>query len=201
MEITITHVCDPCEYLILDNVCTPEELDRCFFEVDLLTPVLKTSDKTKNKNNGVILNDIYSPLLIQHSPTFIATSKILGTTRKQEYTVYSQMNFLKLINNTTLLLNGYKNNDCYFTNQNSSTLISVFWFSKHSFIGGDLFLKDFNHTIPFVSNRAVIFPSYYQHETTKIESNVDGVVQYNATGFLSICGPSNQPTTVGTNDF
>lgn len=211
MYITITHVCDPCEYLILDNVCTSEELDKCFSEVELLSPILKNPNKTlsasdengklKKKNKGVFLNEIYSPELIQHSPIHIATSKILGTAKNQQYTVYSQMNFLNLINNLSVLLSAYKNGDYYLSHKDNSTLSLLFWFGKHNFIGGDLLLKDFNHTIPFVSNRGIIFPSYYDHEVTKIESSVEDYVRYTATGLLQISGLSNQPTTIGTSDF
>lgn len=211
MHITFTHVCDPCEYLILDNVCTSKELDKCFSEVELLSSMLKDPNKTlsardengkiKKKNKGIFLNEIYSPELIQHSPIYVATSKVLGTAKKQQYTVYSQMNFLNLTNSLFVLLSAYKNGDHYLSHKDNSTLSLLFWFGKHDFTGGDLLLKDFNHTIPFVSNRGIIFPSYYDHEVTKIESKVEDYVRYTATGFLQISGLSNQPTTVGTNDF
>lgn len=213
MDITITHVYDPCEYLILDNVCTPEELNNCFNEAKLLTNFFKDESKTgsareedgtlKKRNKGIFLEGVYNSTVIENSPISIAISKVFGTAKTQEYTPYSQMNYLKIINSLGVLLSGYKNGDYYLSHKDSSTLSLLFWFGQQTFIGGDLVFKEFNHTIPFVSNRAIIFPSYFQHEITKVEAVTDDYVRYSALGFLTInsFNGQTQPTTTGTSDF
>ena len=121
----------------------------------------------------------------------------------RRYTALSQMNHFKNIVGYNILLSAYKNNDYYESHQDNSVLTILFWFGDSDNKGGDLVFTDFNHTIPFASNRALVFPSYYQHEVTKVETNKQGYVRYSATALLCIDGlpVPKQPATVGTNDF
>lgn len=212
MEMTFQHICDPCEYLLFDNVCTPEELQKCFVEAQLLSAAFEEPSKTgsahtdcgklKKQNSGVFLNKIYTPDFALYSPIATTIHKIIETTKQKQYTAPSQINYVKQSSGYNVLLSGYKNGDYYETHIDSSVLTVLFWFGE-TVKGGDLIFTSFNHTVPFISNRIVMFPSYYDHQVTKVETDKKGYVRFSATAFLMIDGsePIKQPITIGTNDF
>lgn len=210
--MTFQHICSPCEYLLLDNVCEFEELQKCFVEAELLSPAFKEPKETgsaktkdgkfKKQNRGVFLDALYTSEFAFYSPISTSLHKIVTTAKEKQYTALSQMNYLKNISGYNILLSAYKNGDYYETHADTSTLSVLFWFGEAD-KGGDLTFTDFNHTVSFASNRALVFPSYYQHEITKVETDKEGYVRYSATAFLLIDGTKQleQPATVGTNDF
>lgn len=212
MEMTFQHVCNPCEYLLFDNVCTPEELQKCFLETQLVSSAFKgpketgsavTGDgKFKKLNGGIFLHEIYTPNFAFYSPITTALHKVIEITQKRQYTALSQINHINQISGYNVLLSGYKNNDFYASHKDTSVLTVLFWFGE-TVTGGDLSFTSFNHVVPFVSNRAIIFPSYYEHEVTKVETDKEGYVRFSATAFLVVDGTKKleQPTTNGTNDF
>lgn len=207
LEMTFEHICNPCEYLLFDNVCTPKELQKCFLEIELLssafsgpneTGAAKTEDgEYKKQNGGVFLSTVYTPNFALYSPITTVLNKIIETTKAKQYTALSQMNFVKKISGYNVLLSGYKNGDFYNSHTDISILTVLFWLGE-DVNGGDLVFSSFNHKIPFVSNRVVIFPSYYAHEVTKVETNKDGYVRFSATAFLLIDTNQHiqQPATV-----
>lgn len=213
MEITFQHVCDPCEYLLFDNVCTVEELQKCFLEAQLLSPAFKEPNKTgsaekegggfKKQNSGIFFNEIYTPNFAFSSPMTASLHKIVEIAKEREYTAFSLMNYFKNISGYNVLLSGYKNGDYYESHRDASVLTLLFWFGEENFTGGDLIFTDFDHTVLFKSNRAILFPSYYSHEITEIKSNSENYVRFSATAFLVVDGTRQhkQPATVGTNDF
>lgn len=207
------HVCDPCEYLLFDNVCLPEELQKCFLEAKLIAPAFKSPKETgsaktktgelKKQNNGVFLQEIYTPNFAFYSPISTLIYKIIEIATERNYTALSQMNYLKNISGYNVLLSGYKNGDYYKSHADNSVLTVLFWFGEENFTGGDLVFTDFNHTVPFKSNRTILFPSYYNHEVTETKSNSEDYVRFSATALLILDGTKQpeQPMTVGTNDF
>lgn len=213
MEITFQHVCSPCEYLIFDDVCSPEELQNCFLEAQLLSAAFKDPKETgsaieqdgtlKKKNKGIFLQEVYHPNFSIHSPTTQVINKVFNTVRNGNYTPLSYMRYLKNMSGYNVLLSAYKNEDYYLSHQDTSVLTLIFWFGEDSITGGDLVFSDFDHTVLFKKNRAIIFPSHYEHQVTEIKTNLDGYVRFSATAFLVKDGiiTPQQPTTVGTNDF
>lgn len=213
MEMMFKHVCDPCEYILLDGVGSEQELGKCFLEADLLSPTFDVPKNTgaakdekgnvKKQNKGVFFTKIYKPEFAFASPISIQVHKVVTTLQNKQYTALSQINFLKNISAYDVLLSAYKNGDYYKSHQDVSVLTLLFWFGKENFTGGDLIFTDFNHTVPFKSNRAILFPSYYSHEVTETKSDDENYVRYCATAFLMIDGSVkiDQPITTGTNDF
>lgn len=212
MEMTFQHVCDPCEYLLFDNVCTPEELQKCFVEAELLSPAFKEPKETgsakteegkfKKQNGGIFLQELYTLNFALYSPIATTLHKIIETAKQKQYTALSQINYAKQSSGYNVLLSGYKNDDYYETHIDNSVLTVLFWFGE-TVKGGDLIFTSFNHTVPFISNRVIMFPSYYDHQITKVETDKEGYVRFSATAFLMIDGsqPIMQPMTIGTNDF
>lgn len=213
MEMMFRHVCDPCEYIILDDVSSENELNKCFVEADLISPSFEdpkgtgsATDKKgdlKKQNKGVFFQKIYTSEFAYSSPISIQVNKVVETLKVREYTALSQMRHLKHVSGYNILLSGYRNGDYYKSHQDVAVLSLLFWFGKENFTGGDLIFTDFNHTVPFKSNRAILFPSYYNHEVTETKSSSEDYVRYCATAFLIIDSSLKleQPMTVGTNDF
>lgn len=212
MEVTFQHICDPCEYLLFDNICSPKELQKCFSEAQLLSAAFKEPKETgsaktedgkfKKQNKGIFFKEIYTPNFAFYSPIANSVHKIIEVAKERSYTAFSQMNYLGNVSGYDVLLSAYKNGDYYESHKDSSVLTLLFWFGETD-KGGDLIFTSFNHTVPFVSNRIVIFPSYYQHEVTKVETTKEEYVRFSVTAFLMIDGSISikQPTTIGTNDF
>lgn len=213
MEMIFQHVCNPCEYLLFDNVCSPERLQKCFSEAEIISSAFKepkntgsakTEDgKLKKQNSGIFFSEIYTPKFAFYSPVATTLHHVIEETKAKQYTAFSQMNHIRHISGYDVALSGYKNTDYYESHADISVLTVLFWFGEPDNKGGDLIFTSFDHTVPFVSNRIVIFPSYYEHEVTKVESKKEGYVRYSATAFLTIDGTKlpEQPMTVGTNDF
>lgn len=214
MEITFNHICEPCEYLILDNICTPEELQECLKEMQFLLPAFKEPKYTgsakeydgtiKKKNKGTFLQDVYHPNFSTYSFNTKVINKIFETVKSKSYTPLSCMQYLKNISGYDILLSAYKNGDYYLSHKDSSVLTILFWCGEESINGGNLVFTNFNHEVPFKKNRAIVFPSHYEHQVTEIKTDLDGYVRFSATAFLLVDGgfsSANQPTTVGTNDF
>lgn len=213
MEMIFQHVCDPCEYLILDNVCSEQELSRCFLEIDLISPAFEGPNKTnsakhedgslKKQNEGIFFEQIYTPAFAFVSPILVQLHKAIKVLDERKYTALSQMNLLSKVSGYNVILNGYKNGNYYESHQDRSVLTALFWLAKEDFSGGDLVFTDFNHTVPFKSNRVILFPSYYEHAITEIKSDSENNVRFSASAFLMVDGirKHEQPTTVGTNDF
>lgn len=213
MEITFQHVCDPCEYLIFDDVCSSEELQNCFLETQLLSVAFKDPKETgsaktkegeiKKKNKGVFLHEIYHPNFSIYSPNSQVINKIFNVAKSGNYTALSYMQYFKNISGYNILLSAYKNGDYYLSHKDSSVLTLIFWFGEESITDGDFIFSNFNHTVPFKKNRAIIFPSHYEHQVTEVKTNLSGYVRFSTTAFLIIDNTKNiqQPTTVGTNDF
>jgi hypothetical protein len=213
MEMMFQHVCNPCEYIMLDGVCNKQELTRCFLEAELVSPAFDDPKNTgsakdekgnvKKQNKGIFFQKIYTPNFAFVSPITIQIHKIIETLKNRDYTALSQINFLKSVSGYDVLLSGYKNGDHYKSHKDASVLTLLFWFGKENFTGGDLIFTDFNHTVPFKFNRAILFPSYYNHEVTETKSDSEDYVRYCATAFLMIDGSAKpqQPMTVGTAEF
>jgi len=213
VEMIFQHVCDPCEYLILDNVCSEQELSQCFLEIDLISPAFEGPNKTnsakhedgsfKKQNKGIFFEQIYTPSFAFVSPILVQLHKAIKALDSRKYTALSQMNLLSKVSGYNAIINGYKNGDYYESHQDGSALTALFWFAKEDFYGGDLVFTAFNHTVPFKSNRVILFPSYYEHAITEIKSDSENNVRFSVSAFLMIDGlrKHEQPTTVGTNDF
>lgn len=213
MEMMFKHISDPCEHIVLDGVCTEQELTKCFLEAELLSPTFEDAKSTgsakdekgniKKQNKGVFFKNTYTPDFAFVSPTSIQIHKVIETLKNKEYTALSQINFLKNVSGYNILLSAYKNGDYYKSHRDVCVLTLLFWFGKENFTGGDLIFTDFNHTVPFKSNRAILFPSYYTHEITETKSDSEDYVRYCATAFLIIDGTMKleQPKSLGTTEF
>lgn len=213
MEINVKHISNPCEYLFFDNVCEPEDLEKCFEEINFLLPAFIDSEKIgaalqnnlepKKKGKGVFLPHVYSPNFSPYSATTNTINKIFKIAKNGNYTPLSSMNHLKHVSGYDILLNAYGNGDYYLPHKDVSVLTAIFWLSKETVNGGDFVFTNFNHVIPFKTNQAIIFPSHYEHEVTEIKTNLKECVRFSVTAFLVIDGSAQvaQPTAIGTNDF
>lgn len=198
MNTNFNHIWDPCELILIDGACIGENIKTCLNELKIISSAFKESTaldsavdhqgNVKRQGDSVFLNSVYTEEFALSSPIVKVIQSCIDKTKLNEYTPYSQMNFLKNVSGYNILVSGYKNGDFYLNHQDVSVITVLFWLSETHFEGGDLIFTDFNYTVPFKSNRVVIFPSYYNHEVTKIISNTEGFVRYTVTAFLLIDG-------------
>jgi len=193
-------------YQVIENFYNEKELSLIWKELEFLTPKLLSAAETAASTNpdgtykkhakGLFLDHVYSDRNV---------SDILTCNRKafninfinqliKKDIVYR--NFMAC-NEDHTLINYYENNDYYNKHSDAGLLSTLTFFFKEpkSFTGGDLIFNDFNITIPIKNNMFIIFPSYYEHEVTKIkmkQKDIDkGLGRYSMAQFLNFKGLSH----------
>jgi Rps23 Pro-64 3,4-dihydroxylase Tpa1-like proline 4-hydroxylase len=199
---------DPFEAILVKNTYSEKELVDIWKELDfltrkdvLLTPEMTASAKDSQgkflKNNkSVFLFQIYQKQEI--SPIISYTSKIFSVEVGNFYKKINPMHQMFFsINQRSLLLNYYENNDFYDYHTDKSVYTSVTYLFKEpkSFTGGDITFKinEHEYTQKIENNLSIVFPSSYLHSVSPIkmkEENEEfsGLGRYciNQFGFISI---------------
>ena len=136
-------------------------------------------------NRGVFLSKIYAPEFALASPTSKLCEEIINKCQDAQYTPNSVFCAFYNMQGFNPLFSAYRNGDYYKPHRDTSKLTLLLWVGEHNFTGGDLYLPDFDYTIPFEQNTAIIFPSYYMHEVTQISTKEDGYVRYAVSAFIN----------------
>lgn len=164
-------------------------------ELKILEPILNAPegtgtahnpDGTARKNNrGIFLDQVYTPLYADCSPTVSVLDTFINTAKAKAYTPNSVFQTLYSMDGYTVLFSAYKDGDYYKPHRDASKLTILLWLGEKDFDGGNLYLPDFDYTIPYQPNKLIMFPSYYRHEVTKIRANKGGFVRYCASAFIN----------------
>ena len=101
------------------------------------------------------------------------------------FTPNSAFQSLYSINGFNVLFSAYRNGDYYKPHRDTAKLTVLLWLGEKNFEGGDLYLPDFDYTIPYEPSKLIMFPSYYQHEVTEISTEKEGFVRYCASAFIN----------------
>lgn len=190
----IIHKWEDCPEHILINL-EPSETQNANTELSWLRPILdnpnETGSATDNQtgeilksNGGVWLPKIYSEHGMLYSPCFNLVKSMLGPVSEIKFTQYSCMNYLAVSDMFNVLFSAYKNGDYYKGHRDKSKLTLLVWLGEHNFTGGDILFNDFNYTINFKPNTAILFPSHYNHEVTKILTSSNNYVRYCLSAFI-----------------
>lgn len=199
---------NPFEAVLIKNTYSEDELLDIWKELDFLTrknvllpPEMTASAKNVSgeylKNNkSVFLFQIYQKPEI--SPIISYTSKIFSKEVGEFYANINPLHELFFsINQRSLLVNYYENNDFYDFHIDKSVYTSVTYLFKQpkNFSGGNITFKfqGKEYTQEIENNLSIIFPSSYLHKVDKInmqESNqsFSGLGRYciNQFGFIGI---------------
>lgn len=137
------------------------------------------------QNSGIYFHQIYTPQFAPCSPTTMMVDQILSQVKQMQFTPNSVFEAIHCANSFDVLFSAYKNGDHYKPHRDSSKLTMIAWVSGQDFDGGDLYLPDFDYTIPYRQNLAFIFPSYYVHQVTPISTDKNSFVRYCASAFIN----------------
>lgn len=165
--------------LIKDNFFRDDELDLIWSELTLLSQpgILRepegsgtaTEDgEVLKRNRGLFLNEFYMDLTV--SPLYRSCSRVFeGVTEEYSELGFAE-SFVLSTRKSNLLVQYYEDSDNYRLHKDLSITTVLYWFCKapQSFEGGDLYFEDLDETIPFKSNRMVMFPSWARHAVTPV---------------------------------
>lgn len=185
------HSWDGPEFLRITGLDTKDAVT----ELSWMLPILSKPENTgtglseggvhKKNNSGVFFDTIYTLDFAEASPCTRLCKAIINECREKHYTPNSVFCAFDTMEGFTPLFSAYRNGDYYKAHRDNAKLTLLLWLGEHSFTGGDLYLPDFDYTIKFEPNTAIIFPSYYLHEVTKVESEKEGYVRFVVSAFIN----------------
>ena len=169
-------------YLVIDDVLSDENLIGVWKTIDSLDETslhkpYETGSKmdhtsmgmlTAKENSGVFLNDLFSEKYRHQIPLYRAVDQLRETVRTF-HDCHPALRTLGQDTESHLLLSYYKNGDHYKKHMDNSLFTILLWLHKDpkTFEGGDLVLED-EDTVEFRNNRAVVIPSYCEHEVLPV---------------------------------
>lgn len=172
-----------------------ESCDQERHELKLLEPVLCGPEDTgtardekgtpTKQNKGIFLQDVYTPLYAQCSPTAKTIDAFIKQAQSAMYTPNSAFQGVYSIHGYDVLFSAYSDGDYYKPHRDTARLTILFWLGEKDFEGGDLYLPDFDYTIPYEPNKIFMIPSHYVHEVTPISTDQEGFVRYCASAFIN----------------
>lgn len=150
------------------------------------TGTAKTPDGSPMKDNrGMFFSKIYTPEFALASPCSKICESIVEACKNLSYTPQSAFCAFYNVEGFNPLFSAYRNGDYYEAHRDQARLTLLLWLGDHNFTGGDLYLPDFDYTIPFEPDTAIVFPSHYRHEVTKVETEQEGFVRFVVSAFIS----------------
>jgi len=169
--------------------------DRARDELSILEPILKRPDQTggavdengnqKKDNRGIFFHDVFSPEYAECSPTSSIIEGFIKNAQSMQFTPNSVMQGVYSTQGFNVLFSAYKNGDYYEAHRDTAKLTVLLWLGQKDFEGGDLYLPDFDYTIPYEPNKLIMMPSFYRHEVTPISTDQEGFVRYCASAFIN----------------
>lgn len=182
----ITPQGSPFNMVAIRETFTNEELSLIWKELDFLTreDVLlppsgtgasfdENKDDWKKSNSGIFLHDIYAKRSI--SPISNFSEKVITSPEVMEAMIKcSSVNeLIKNINQRSVLVSYYEDNDYYDSHKDSCAYTAVTYLHKEpkAFDGGEItfFIGESFITFEPENNMTVLFPSCYDHEVGKVE--------------------------------
>ena len=164
-------------------------------ELKILEPILEDPSKTGTacdedgnplkKNKGIFFCDVFQPCYADCSPTSQVLEAFIEAISNHEFTPNSAFQACYSKQGFNVLFSAYKNGDYYEAHRDRSKLTVLYWLGEKNFEGGDLYLPDFDYTIPYEQNKLIMIPSHYRHEVTKISTDQEGFVRYCASAFIN----------------
>lgn len=187
----ITHSWDGPEFLRITGLDTKDAVTELSWMLPILdkpedTGTAREEDGTPKKDNrAIFFNKIYMPEFAEASPCVRLCEQIITECKDKPYTPNSVFCAFYKMEGFNPLFSAYRNGDYYKAHRDVACLTLLLWLGEHNFTGGDLYLPDFDYTIPFEPDTAIIFPSYYRHEVTKVETEQEGYVRFVVSAFIN----------------
>jgi Rps23 Pro-64 3,4-dihydroxylase Tpa1-like proline 4-hydroxylase len=175
----------------VDNFYSEKELVDINQELQFLNKnnKLKTetgAQNTPKDNKGIFVDNVYGDR---------SMSDILTLNRKlftlDIVSAFPCMKAIKTSDRDDTLISYYENKSYYKAHIDRSilTALTYFYALPKAFTGGDLYLPDYDATLPCVHNRVYVIPGMLEHEVTPITMHAadegKGLGRYCMTQFLN----------------
>jgi len=206
-EIKIELIQDPFPHAIIRNFYNKEELSLIWRELDFYTSPSKLVDAMSllgamdpktllplPKHYGIDLDRVHASKR-EISDILTLNRKIFDPSITNTLLQLSPLIWdLKQINADFTKIKYYEDGEYYksHTDRARFTFLTYLYKEPKSFIGGDLYFKEFNYTIPIQNNTVVFFKGCIEHESTDIKmtdhinEKFSGYGKYTITQFLDI---------------
>ena len=200
MKVNTIKLNDFLEIPYIDNFYSEEELADIMHELKFLnkngklklpinTGTAKDDNAVLKNNRGLFLDEIYAERGI---------SDILRLNRKiftvEIINAFPCMKAIKKSNSDTTLISYYEDSDYYKSHVDGAVLTALTYFHTlpKAFTGGDLYLREYDVTLPCVLNRVYFLSSLIEHEVTPVSMSIKhlskGFGRYCMSQFLSFRG-------------
>lgn len=195
MNIQLFHF--PCEYILVNNIYSKNDLDGIWLEIDFLHNNLLNPEKTGTAYNtrtkeylkhgkGIFLDDVYKLRNCSNILTVnrkIWQDEILNASK----TFSGWWQYYRDCDKDYTLLNYYDDKDFYEYHKDHSifTAITTLYKEPVNFTGGYFNLK--NKQINLSNNSLLIFPSHVEHKVNELsilDKTLTGYGRYSIVQFL-----------------
>jgi len=164
----------PFPHTIIYDYYSPRESSLILQELHSLRPVMKdktgTGDPRSSNMVGLSLDWHYQA---DRSKSHILNfnRQIFNLTDKLKENKF--MTYLDMVNEDLTQINYYPDGSEYLHHADHAVIsaVSTFWESPKTFEGGKLFFKEYDYSPYMENNTVVLFPSFEQHEVTKVKGH------------------------------
>lgn len=177
--------------LVIDDFYTPGEIEAVKQEAQTLSafargPEASGAAKDRKRGRALILDRFYEDIIGNRSssPMLGAVQKFLDPQlQSKAVAVDASYRHLARHQHRFSILNFYADGDYYDSHTDNCALSAVTMFGLGSVRGGDLLFEEYDCTIPFQDNRAVVFPSSVLHAATPVTA-ADGSLRCSVATFF-----------------
>ena len=170
----IHNLVNPFPHSIIYDFYSPREMSLILQELHSLKPTMADKSSTGDpRAEGMIGLSLDQHYWGQREKSNILTfnRNIFNITDKLHENSY--MKYLDMANDDLTQVNYYPDGSDYKHHADHATISSVttFWDDPKSFKGGKLYFKEYDYSPYMENNTMVLFPSFEQHEVTKVQGN------------------------------
>ena len=184
----IHNVLEPFPYMLIDDFLDEYSFENVFKEILLFAPNMVDPKDTgaakyngdesyRKKGSGMFLDDVYSDRNMSNILKCFGklfTPAVLDAAKEHDW-------FFKYYYHATThdwtLIQSYGNGDYYQEHHDQCLFTSVTLIVKEpwQYEGGELFFKDYNHSVDLKNNQTIIFPARIPHEVLPISRSSDNI--------------------------
>lgn len=177
---------EPFDHVIINEVLTPEQLKNVWLELEFLYPRLQRVGENNykggsaqapdgtllKKNKCMNLHDVYN---FQFNVSYILeclidlhkSEELNNSIQDLEY----YFRLFKKIRTYFFMLQYYEDSDNYQSHRDNCAFTSVLFLHKEpkNFTGGNFVFDEYSYSVPFETNKMILFPSVLNHAVTPVK--------------------------------
>lgn len=183
----LNYLAKPFPHFLIEDFYTIEELDGVKNEIVKLSNFLRSAESTgsavdsngnlKKQNLGVFIADVYRHG--EMSAIFNARKKLFAPDIIENISNKNIIfSYFPFTNSDNTLIQFYKNDDYYMSHWDVClySFITVFLLGEKKYTGGKLRFNKYDYELDLQHNQSIFFPSYVEHEVTKLNVESDNLL-------------------------